>query len=76
MQPSLLLADEPTGNLDTRNSHEIMQTLRRSIASSGVTIIVVTHEPDIAAYADRVMTMRDGQIVSDERKRTAAPRRA
>jgi macrolide transport system ATP-binding/permease protein len=65
--PSLLLADEPTGNLDTRTSHEIMDTLTSLNRDRGVTIIVVTHEPDIAAYADRVVTMRDGQIVSDLR---------
>ena len=65
--PSLLLADEPTGNLDTRTSHEIMETLRQLNREQGVTIILVTHEADIAAYADRVVTMRDGQIVSDER---------
>ena len=64
-QPSLLLADEPTGNLDTRNSNEIMQTLSSLNREQGVTIIVVTHEPDIAAFADRVLTMRDGQIISD-----------
>jgi macrolide transport system ATP-binding/permease protein len=64
-QPSLLLADEPTGNLDTRNSNEIMQTLSSLNRQQGVTIIVVTHEPDIAAFADRVLTMRDGQIISD-----------
>ncbi|MDP3074558.1 ABC transporter permease [Bradyrhizobium sp.] len=67
-QPSLLLADEPTGNLDTRNSHEIMQTLSSLNREQGVTIIVVTHEPDVAAFADRVLTMRDGQIISDVRK--------
>ena len=67
--PSLLLADEPTGNLDSRTSHEIMQTLTSLNREQGVTIIVVTHEPDIAAFADRVLTMRDGQIISDERKR-------
>jgi macrolide transport system ATP-binding/permease protein len=65
--PSVLLADEPTGNLDTRNSHEIMETLQRLNREQGVTVIVVTHEADIAAYADRVVTMRDGQIISDER---------
>jgi macrolide transport system ATP-binding/permease protein len=70
--PSLLLADEPTGNLDTRNSSEIMQTLRALNREQGVTIIVVTHETDVAAYADRVLTMRDGQIISDERKPRAA----
>lgn len=64
--PSLLLADEPTGNLDSRTSHEIMETLQRLNREQGVTIIVVTHETDIAAYADRVVTMRDGQVVSDE----------
>jgi macrolide transport system ATP-binding/permease protein len=64
-QPSLLLADEPTGNLDTRNSTEIMQTLSSLNREQGVTIIVVTHEPDVAAFADRVLTMRDGQIISD-----------
>ncbi len=68
-KPGLLLADEPTGNLDTRTSHDIMQTLQTLNREQGVTIIVVTHEADIAAYADRVITMRDGQVISDERKR-------
>jgi macrolide transport system ATP-binding/permease protein len=73
--PSLLLADEPTGNLDTRTSHEIMQSLTALNRDHGVTIIVVTHEADIAGYTDRVLTMRDGQIISDEKKRksVAAP---
>jgi macrolide transport system ATP-binding/permease protein len=66
--PILLLADEPTGNLDTRNSHEIMETLQSLNRERGVTIIVVTHEPDIATYTDRVITMRDGKVISDERK--------
>jgi macrolide transport system ATP-binding/permease protein len=65
--PGLLLADEPTGNLDTRTSHEIMETLTRLNREQGVTIIVVTHEADIAAYTNRTLTMRDGQIVSDVR---------
>ena len=65
-RPALLLADEPTGNLDTRTSHEIMQTLRRLNREEGVTVVVVTHEPDIARYADRIITMRDGRILSDE----------
>ena len=71
--PAVLLADEPTGNLDTRNSHDIMNTLQSLNREHGVTIIVVTHEADIAAYADRVVTMRDGKIVSDERKRKEKP---
>lgn len=66
--PSVLFADEPTGNLDTKTSHEIMETLVALNRDQGVTIIVVTHEPDIAEYADRVITMRDGRIVSDERR--------
>ncbi|HKH81117.1 MAG TPA: ABC transporter permease [Methylovirgula sp.] len=72
--PSLLLADEPTGNLDTRTSHEIMETLRSLNREQGVTIVLVTHEADIAAYADRIVTMRDGKIVADERvSQPAAP---
>jgi macrolide transport system ATP-binding/permease protein len=63
--PSLLLADEPTGNLDSKTSHEIMQTLSALNRQQGLTIVLVTHEADIAAYADRVITMRDGQIASD-----------
>ncbi|MES2190962.1 MAG: ABC transporter permease [Pseudomonadota bacterium] len=64
--PSLVLADEPTGNLDTRTSHEIMHTLLHLNQAQGVTIVVVTHERDIANYTQRVVTMRDGRIVSDE----------
>jgi len=70
--PSLLLADEPTGNLDTRTSHEIMETLTRLNREQGVTIIVVTHEADIAAYADRTLTMRDGEVVADTRNPRSA----
>src|SRR5438094_676994 len=61
-RPRLLLADEPTGNLDTRTSQDIMQTLSSLNREQGVTVVLVTHEPDIAAYADRVLTMRDGQV--------------
>jgi macrolide transport system ATP-binding/permease protein len=72
--PSVLFADEPTGNLDTKTSHEIMETLVALNRDQGVTIIVVTHESDIAEYAGRVITMRDGRIISDERRKpTAAP---
>ena len=63
--PSVLLADEPTGNLDTRTSHEIMDTLVRLNRERGLTIVLVTHESDIAAYADRIITMSDGKIQSD-----------
>jgi len=70
--PAVLLADEPTGNLDTRTSHEIMQTLVRLNREQGLTVVVVTHERDIADYAGRVITMRDGQVVSDERNAVPA----
>ena len=66
--PSLLLADEPTGNLDTTTSVEIIEIFRRLNREQGITIILVTHEPDIATNAERVFTFRDGQIVSDVRQ--------
>ena len=69
--PSVLLADEPTGNLDTRTAHDIMDTLVALNRERGLTIILVTHEADIAAYADRIVTMRDGRIVSDVSNRKA-----
>ncbi len=66
--PSIILADEPTGNLDSKTSVEIMNLLER-LHERGNTIIVVTHEPDIAAHAQRVLTILDGQISKDERNR-------
>jgi putative ABC transport system ATP-binding protein len=66
--PSLVLADEPTGNLDTNTSAEILEILQRLNREQQITVILVTHEPDIASYADRVITFRDGQVVSDERQ--------
>ena len=71
--PALLLADEPTGNLDSRTSVEIMAILQ-GLNQRGVTIVVVTHEPDIATYAKRQVVFRDGRIVRDEL--VAAPRAA
>ena len=64
-QPALLLADEPTGNLDTQTSIEILEIFQRLNREQGITVVLVTHEPDIAAYAERVMTFRDGRILSD-----------
>jgi macrolide transport system ATP-binding/permease protein len=64
-QPAILLADEPTGNLDFATSHEIMEVIRALNRDEGVTVIVVTHEEDVATYADRKIVMRDGQILSD-----------
>jgi putative ABC transport system ATP-binding protein len=72
-EPAVILADEPTGNLDTRTSLEILALLQR-LHREGQTIVLVTHEPDIAAHASRILTFRDGQLVQDER--FASPRDA
>ena len=66
--PGILLADEPTGNLDSKTANDIMQTLQVFNREQGLTVILVTHEPDIAEFAERVVTMRDGMIISDERR--------
>jgi putative ABC transport system ATP-binding protein len=63
--PSILLADEPTGNLDTRTSVEVMGIFQRLNRERGITVLVITHEHDIAEYATRVVTCRDGLVVSD-----------
>jgi putative ABC transport system ATP-binding protein len=63
--PSMLLADEPTGNLDSQTSEEIMRVFE-NLASSGQTVVMVTHEPDIAAHARRVVVLRDGLLSTDE----------
>lgn len=63
--PSILLADEPTGNIDTRTSIEVMGIFQRLNRERGITVLVITHERDIAEYADRIVTCRDGLIVSD-----------
>lgn len=65
-RPAILLADEPTGNLDSRTSIEIMQVLQELNESESLTIILVTHEPDIAEYSNRIITFRDGQITRDQ----------
>jgi putative ABC transport system ATP-binding protein len=70
--PRLILADEPTGNLDSHTTVEIM-ILFQELAQAGITILLVTHEPDVASYASRVVVMRDGRVRSDERQQ---PRRA
>ncbi len=63
--PLLLLADEPTGNLDSRRSHEIMELIARLNAERGITVVMVTHEPDMAAFARRAIHFVDGHIASD-----------
>jgi putative ABC transport system ATP-binding protein len=72
-RPSLLLADEPTGNLDSRTSMEIMGVFQR-LNDQGITVVLVTHEPDIAQYARRMVAMKDGHLILDQpvRKRRSA----
>ena len=73
--PALILADEPTGNLDSRTSVEVMEIFQRLNRERGITLVLVTHEPDIAEYADRVIVFKDGKIKSDhpvEHRRDAA----
>ncbi len=71
--PAVLLADEPTGNLDSRTANEIMTTIRALNRERGLTVVLVTHEPDMAAFADRIVTMRDGRIVADHRNEEQPP---
>ena len=69
--PLLLLADEPTGNIDTARSHEIMELLKRLNQENAITVVMVTHEPDMAAYAKRSIRFVDGYIASDETRAAA-----
>jgi putative ABC transport system ATP-binding protein len=71
--PAVILADEPTGALDTKTSAEIMTILQRLNREQGLTIVMVTHEADIAAYARRVLTMRDGRLVADHLQKQQVP---
>jgi len=67
--PAMILADEPTGNLDTKTSLEIMALFKELNEKEGRTVVLVTHEQDIAAFAHRVITLRDGKVVSDRRQK-------
>jgi len=67
-QPALLLADEPTGNLDSTTTEEILQTFEKLNNEEGLTIVIVTHEPDVGHYCKRIIRMRDGRIEGDEHK--------
>jgi putative ABC transport system ATP-binding protein len=72
--PSILLADEPTGNLDSRTSVEVMEIFQSLKEARGITIVLITHEPEVAAYGSRIVAFRDGVVVSDQindRRRTA-----
>lgn len=67
-RPSIILADEPTGNLDTKNSEIVLSMLRQSHQEFGQTVLMITHNPEAAAYGNRVIHMRDGEIVSEEQE--------
>jgi len=73
-EPAIIFADEPTGALDTRTSIEVMALLQHLHRERGLTIIIVTHEPDIAAYCQRLVRLRDGMIIED--RVIAEPRQA
>jgi len=64
-EPALILADEPTGALDTKTSKDVMQLFTKLNRERGMTILIVTHEPDVAAFAKRLIIFRDGCVVSD-----------
>ncbi len=70
--PGLILADEPTGALDSKTSVDVMNLFTKLNAERGITILLVTHEPDVAAFAKRIVTFRDGLVVSDHLKSVAA----
>jgi putative ABC transport system ATP-binding protein len=72
--PALILADEPTGNLDSENSEAVLEMLKELNQQTGQTIIMITHNPEAAAYADRIIHMRDGHVVSEERTNTERER--
>ena len=66
-KPAIVLADEPTGNLDTKNSDIVLGMLRQSNQELGQTVLMITHNPAAAAYGDRIIHMRDGEIVDAEK---------
>jgi putative ABC transport system ATP-binding protein len=64
-KPAVVFADEPTGNLDSKSSEEVLRMLRQSVDELGQTVVMVTHDPEAAAYADRLIVLRDGLVVHD-----------
>ena len=74
--PPIIMADEPTGALDSKTGQTVMRMLRYLCTRQGKTVLVVTHDPGVASYADRVIRLKDGQIIHDERQRLAGGRRA
>ena len=70
-RPAVVFADEPTGNLDSKSSEEILRMMRRSVDELGQTVVMVTHDPEAASYADRLIVLRDGLVVHDAQAGTA-----
>ena len=70
-RPAIIFADEPTGNLDSKSSREVLEFLRRSVTEFGQTIVMVTHDPSAASYTDRVLFLADGRVVDELREPTA-----
>jgi putative ABC transport system ATP-binding protein len=75
IEPALVLADEPTGNLDSVSSAQVMRLLRELVSGGGQTVVLVTHDKDVAAQADRVVHVRDGRIETEVKQPPAVPRR-
>src|ERR1700730_16010893 len=73
-QPAVVLADEPTGNLDTENSNIVLKMLRQSNQELGQTVLMITHNPEAAAYGDRIIHMRDGHVARPDKQHQWAPR--
>jgi putative ABC transport system ATP-binding protein len=71
-KPAVVFADEPTGNLDSKSSEEVLRMLRQSVDDLGQSVVMVTHDPEAASYADRLVVLRDGVIVHDAQAGTAA----
>jgi putative ABC transport system ATP-binding protein len=70
-KPAVVFADEPTGNLDSKSSEEVLRMLRQSVDELGQTVVMVTHDPEAASYADRLLVLRDGHVVHDAAAGTA-----
>ena len=70
-RPAVVFADEPTGNLDSHSSEEVLALLRQAVDDFGQTVVMVTHDPGAAAHADRIVVLRDGEIVHDGEANTA-----